>query len=67
MKAMNNKPWNVAHEVTGGFTLEKGKTVLTDVEFEKLKAISDCNWLVFYTASPPYLPGVTQLDFRSIE
>ena len=67
MKAMNNKKWNVAHEVTGGFTLERGKTVLTENEFEKLKAISNCNWIVFYTASPPYRPGVTSLNFNSAE
>ena len=64
---MNSKKWNVANQSEKGFTLEKGKILLTDVEFEKLKAISGTNWIVFYTADPPYRPGVTSLNFKSAE
>ena len=68
MKATpNNKAWNVAHERVGGWEIEKGKILLSDVEFEKLKAISNCNWLLFVNPETQPRAGVTSLNFKSAE
>ena len=64
---MSGKPWNMASQCEGGWQIEKGKTVLSNDEFEKLKAISNCNWLLFVNAESKPRAGVTSLNFKSAE